>query len=155
MVHTKDVTRAIVFLLNRDDVIGQAYNIADEEPLTVEKYLGTISEAVGLKPMPIMPYLPPLWRKMTEFAANKGHLLAKPLNRLIRHDWGKIVKEHNLINAFDPEMHLDWLLYTSAHHYYDNSKIKALGFEFKYPKFADELKNVVEWYRENRWLPRA
>lgn len=155
MVHAKDVTRAIVFLMKRDDVIGNSYNIVDESPLTVEEYFRTLLNCVGLEPKAKIPYSPFVWRKTAEFAANKGHILVKRLNKRILKDWEKIVKEHNLVRGFDPALHLDWLLYASADHYYDNSKIKALGFEFKYPKFTDELKNVVEWYRENRWLPRV
>lgn len=154
MVHAEDVARAVVFLLKRDDVIGNSYNIVDEGPLTVEDYFKTLLDCVDIKAIPKIPYSPFLWRKTAEFIANKGHMLIRRLNKRIRRDWEEIVKKFDLVKAFEPDLHLDWLLYASADHYYDNSKIKALGFEFKHPRFADELKNVVEWYRENRWLPR-
>jgi len=155
MVHVEDVARAVVFLMEHDDVVGKVYNIVDDDPLTTEQYLLTLYDAVGIEPRFKIPIIPFVWRKTAEFLAHRGHVLINRFNRRLRARWEKVVKEHSLIPAFEPDLHLDWLLYASAPHYYDNSKLKALGFELKHPKFSEGLKNVAEWYRENRWLPRV
>jgi len=32
---------------------------------------------------------------------------------------------------------------------YSNEKLKSTGFEFKYPKFQDGMKETIKWYEEN------
>lgn len=155
MVHVEDVARAVVFLMERDDVIGEAYNIVDDGPLSVEEYMLTLLDAVGLKAGFRIPYIPPLWRAVAQFMANRGHRFINRLNQRIRSGWERVVKEYDLVPAFNPELHLDWFLYASGDHWYDNTKLKSLGFELKHPRFAEDLKSVVEWYRENRWLPKV
>jgi hypothetical protein len=51
-----------------------------------------------------------------------------------------------------PFLEVPTLHYLSCHRVWDNSKLKATGFEFRYPTMANGMRGTLRWYRENGWL---
>ncbi|MCP4683539.1 MAG: hypothetical protein GY864_14510, partial [Desulfobacterales bacterium] len=42
--------------------------------------------------------------------------------------------------------------YVDCDKIWDNSKLKATGFEFKYPTMEEGMKETLKWYRDNGWF---
>ncbi|HEX9097357.1 MAG TPA: NAD-dependent epimerase/dehydratase family protein [Candidatus Dormibacteraeota bacterium] len=56
-VYVTDVVQGLLLALDRDRAVGQAYNIANDQPLTQEELFGAIAAEVGAKPPTIhVPY---------------------------------------------------------------------------------------------------
>lgn len=58
-VYVGDIVRGLLLALDRTDVVGQAYNIASDHPITQIELLSAIAEGVGASPPRIrVPYAP-------------------------------------------------------------------------------------------------
>jgi hypothetical protein len=69
--------------------------------------------------------------------------------------WNRIVKKYRLQKELSPRIDKESLEFGIQDIIFDASKIKALGFQLKYPRFQKGWKNTVEWYQENHWIPRS
>lgn len=155
-VHAKDVAQAAWLLSEKKEAIGNAYNVADDTPLSLSDSLQAIAEPFGIN-LKRRGQIP-VSKKLTSFIAERGRSTFKPmlgrLDRVLAEDWEKLVKQYNLVPALRPRIDLDWITYAIGDHVYDNSKIKALGLKLFYPDFRQGIRETTEWYWENRWLPR-
>lgn len=153
-IHVEDLCRAVVFLVRRDDTVGNVYNIGDENPITFEEFNDAMLKTFGIITKRKIPYIPFIWHPVV-WLLNKTlpPFLINRFNHRIKKLWQLRIKEFNLKEELLPRFDKGWFDYLSSDHYYDISKLKSLGFEFKYPKFSEGIKEVISWYRKNKWLP--
>ena len=52
-----------------------------------------------------------------------------------------------------PRIDRESLDYASGNFVFDNSKLKAMGFDYRYPDYESGCRQALAWYYENRWLP--
>jgi len=152
-VHVEDVARALVHLAGKGTV-GLAYNCADDTPMAWGDMAVFIAEEFGIAPSRIVnvpgqalqlvgrivDYVPERW-------------LTGPRKRIDR-GWAEMVKA-GVKDYLKPSLDLDFLGYLRSNHILDTSRLKSTGFRFNYPSTLDGLRQSIEWYRENGWLPRA
>lgn len=153
-IHVEDLCRAVVFLVKREETVGNVYNIADESAVSFEEFNTAMLTAFGIICKRKIPYIPFIWHSVV-WLLNKTlpQFLINRFNQWIKKRWQIRIKEFNLKEELSPRFDKDWLDYLSGDHYYDISKLKSLGFTFKYPKFSEGIKEVITWYKENKWLP--
>lgn len=123
-VRVEDVAAAAYHLSLREDVVGQAFNIADDSHPTIEEALALAAAAFALKP-------PRLHLPLTIVAAlARMQGLAARLARRI------------------PDLELDAVRYLGADYVVDNAKLKAAGYQLLYPDFTESMREIGRQYRD-------
>ena len=155
MVHGEDVARATVFLLNNPKAYGEAFNVADNDPRRFTDFINIAMEVYGLKPLgPGIPYPPiTLLQSILPYIARDE--IFNPLNRVSGMLWNRLVKKHRLEKELSPRIDKEALEFGVRDMVFGNRKLKALGFQLKYPRFEKGWRNTVGWYQEHRWIPRG
>jgi len=155
MVHGEDVARAAVFLLNNPRAYGEVFNVADNDPRHFTDFINSAMEAYGLKPLGSgVPY-PPVTLLHSTMPYIARDEIFNPLNRISSMLWNRIVKKYRLQKELSPRIDKESLEFGIQDIIFDARKIKALGFQLKYPRFQKGWKSTVEWYQENHWIPRS
>ncbi|MBI2060786.1 MAG: NAD(P)-dependent oxidoreductase [Nitrospirae bacterium] len=153
-VHIEDVCRAILFLMDRGDAVGQAFNIVDDEPLRLDEGFELIMGQFGVRARRIeSPVFAWIARMMCKLLARMPNGFFGPLNRWVQSHWVRIAAKFGVKPELKPRLDRDWLDYLSSERVYDNRKLKSLGFEYAHPKAREGLIEVVQWYRRERWIP--
>jgi nucleoside-diphosphate-sugar epimerase len=128
-LHVEDMCRAVIFACDNDNTIGEIYNISDDTRITSTEFFKLIcKELIGEeKPFMNVPLsiLGPVAR-MSQFIA-------------------KLLGTKSLLEKAT-------LDYMSCDKIWDNSKLKAAGFTFKYPTFEKGMKETLRWYVDNGWF---
>jgi dihydroflavonol-4-reductase len=134
--HVRDIGRAALFLAQREDTIGEDYNVSDPTVISQLDFLKISMLLVGRKvhllPFLRMPMLLPLgiWSsRYLRWLENKY-----PKYRRIR-----IWEESSA-------------RYLSSSYWISSAKLKALGFEWEYPDFTLGLRDMVEWFIKVGWV---
>lgn len=154
-VHVDDVCSAVETLATADenDVLGKAFNVADNAPLTAEETVKVFAKLTGLKTR-TLPSL--LNFALVPFYKHGQELLKKPLsgvNRSMEKSWDEMVQNYALESALKPTFDIGWVDYLWADHAYNTKALKSLGWSPKYESFTTGMPKVIEWYREQGWIP--
>jgi nucleoside-diphosphate-sugar epimerase len=80
-VYVTDVVQGLLLAMDRPEAVGQAYNIANDQPLTQEELLRAIAEEVGAKPPGVRVPYRGLYASayLAEQAARFTHSRRKPM----------------------------------------------------------------------------
>jgi nucleoside-diphosphate-sugar epimerase len=80
-VYVTDVVQGLLLAMDRPEAVGEAYNIANDQPLTQEELLRAIAEEVGARPPGIRVPYPALYATayLAEQAARFSHSRHKPI----------------------------------------------------------------------------
>ena len=128
-LHVEDMCRAVLFALERDETVGEVYNISDGSRMTTTEFFQLVSrELVGAE----KPFLRVPMRLLLPLAAISQRL-AK---------WRKT----------QPALEVGTLHYLSCDRCWDSSKLLATGFELMHPSAVEGLRETLQWYRENGWF---
>ncbi len=128
-LHVQDMCRAVIYACDREEMIGEAYNVADDTHIPMSKFYDIVNQEL-------------LGRKKPFF-----HIpfpIAK-LVAIITGFFGKIFK-------FKPSLEKATLDYANCDKIWDNNKLKATGFKFKYPNMEKGMKETLEWYKDHGWF---
>lgn len=157
LVHLDDVARAVVHVADHPDdraVVGRAFNVGDDAPLPLAEHLASALAALGYEPGRILPTWPRLtsallW--MVRHVPDRA-LLAAVNGRLAR-AWRRLADRTGRVGALVPRVDREALHWMSADHYYDTSRLGALGWR---PEHAVSTASVPETIRAlvaNQLLP--
>lgn len=127
-VHVIDVVRAAIFVSENSKTVGEVFNVADDNPISVEDSFQILSEIFGRNPP-------------------KRHIPKKLvyIYAFLDRFWNKIWRKTSLF-----EKGALPLLFSD--HIYDNTKLKQLGFSYSVPNFKTGILPVIQWYRENGYI---
>lgn len=145
-IHVEDLCRAIWFVCNRDDTIGQIYNVVDD----AESTQGSISDILGK-----------LFNIKIEFYGNlvSGVLdladAADEANDNHMGPWAEACQKDSIHNTpLSP--HMDYELLLHKHLRLDGAKLKSMGFEISYPKPTKEiLTDILNEFAKMKIFPRS
>lgn len=155
MVHGSDVAGAATFLLTKRDSWGEIYNIADDDVMPFTEFVNIACEVFGLSPRGFkIPYPPMSIMKKLRPLLERDRALA-PMNLVTDLLWGQIVKDYALRNELSLRIDKEQVAFWVRDAIFGNDKIKALGYELKYPRFRPGWTMTTRWYEENRWIPRV
>ena len=128
-LHVEDMCRAIIHAYDHDEMIGEAYNVADDTHMTSAEFYRLLGrELLG---------------REKEFL----HLplaVAKPL-AIASQFVARLLKTRPLLEKAT-------LDYVNCDKIWDNRKLKSTGFTFKYPTMETGMKETLAWYRNNGWF---
>ncbi len=141
IVHAEDVARCALHLSDPKKYNGDAYNVADDYTMDLIETISFIANLVGSKFRPIIPMPMKLVYLLLKIVGMWSTWEAKNLR-------SKVNGKPPL-----PLLESDLLVYLKGNFYFDNSKLKETGFEFKYPDRRHGLIELVDWYNNNGWYP--
>lgn len=133
-IHVLDLVRGALFLAEKNEAVGQAYNLAADnvpQPVIME----FLYKALGV------PYkrLPVYW-PIYEFCARIGLGVIKKLDQKARAE------------GLRPKVDVPMAEYVTHQYWFSNKKLRDLGFEFLYPDPRKGLWEYITWCRERGWL---
>jgi len=121
-IRAEDVADAILFLSSQDEAVGQTYNLSDNSN-------PAIKDALTLAAVTFRTSVPKL-----NLPLSLIKLVAR-LDGLISGLRGRI-----------PDLEYDAAKYLYNDYIVDNTRLKKSGYNFKYPDFAESMKQMGEWY---------
>ncbi len=128
-LHVKDMCRASIYAYDHDEMIGEAYNVADDTHMTSAEFYKLLS------------------REMLGREKDFLHLplsVAKPL-AIASQFFARRLKTKPLLEKAT-------LDYVNCDKLWDTSKLKNTGFEFEYPNMEEGMRETVAWYKDNGWF---
>lgn len=153
-VHVDDVGRAAVLVATREYTIGKAYNVADPNPLDALTFLRALAEPLGLTVKPFIPYSAPLMAFAGALLPHLPSFIPDLINRRVEKQWELFKQKHNLApDGLRLRLDTDWIGYMTGDNYYDVTRLKELGMEWKWPDAVAGLQDTIRWYKEQRWIP--
>jgi len=154
LVHTEDVARAAVFLLLHPRALGEAFNLADAQPMPFGSLVNIAMECYGLQPLaPGTPYPPgTLLQSILPYMENEE--IFSPLNRVGTLLWERMGRKNKLRTPLVPRIDPAVLSPASRDLLLDSGKLLGLGFRLKHPSFENGWKKTVAWYVDRSWVPR-
>ncbi|HJL18124.1 MAG TPA: NAD-dependent epimerase/dehydratase family protein [Sandaracinaceae bacterium LLY-WYZ-13_1] len=152
LVHAEDVARAAVFVLEREDTRHEVYNVADEDALTLGDRVTETFNAYGLPsvgagslPRAVLDRVARLFVKPGAYHTADSVALGA---------WRLVVLRHGLKTALRVRLDREALTLLYDDLVVDASKLRALGWLPRYPRFAEGWRQVLRWYQAERWVPR-
>lgn len=128
-LHVEDMCRSVIHAYDHEDMIGEAYNVADDTHITSAEFYSMVSrELLGIE---------------KEFF----HLpisIARPIagvSQFIARVFGT-----------QPLLEKATLDYVNCDKHWDNAKLKSTGFKFKYPTMEKGMRETLQWYKDNGWF---
>ena len=128
-LHVEDLCRAVLFALDRDEFVGEAYNVSDDSRMTTAEFFGLVARELFGEEKPFLHVPLGLLRPA-----------ASALQRLAR------------LSGKRPALEKATLEYLSYDRCWDTSKLAATGFELLHPNAEQGLPEILRWYRDNGWF---
>jgi nucleoside-diphosphate-sugar epimerase len=157
LVHIEDVAGAALHLAEHHDdreVVGRAFNVADDAPLPLAEHVAAALEALGHTPGRVIPYSPRFTAFLLWLVRHiPDRILLEPLNRSLAAGWRRLAERFDASPALAPRIDREVLHWMSADHYYDTRRLKALGWRPRYPVSVDALPQTIRGLLANRLLP--
>ena len=153
-VHVQDMAAATIYAINHPEMAGDFYNVADDCWQTVGTFINNLITPLGI---PQTSFSIPIQRFFVKWGAEALMLTPQTGLSMITHflqkEWSDHIQKHQLIPALNPQFDKGFLTYGSGDHVFDNTKLKAAGFSFKWPDFSIGWQDTVMWYKDNHWIP--
>ncbi len=134
-VHVEDTARFACFIADRDDAVGEDYNMVDSSIISYAEFLQYIALLCG--------------RSMRELPLLKQRHL-RPLMLGAAKAWTWL--EKNLDVPRVRVLEVQSATYVSSSYWLSNRKSLQTGFEYRYADVREGLKDTVAWMREIGWL---
>jgi nucleoside-diphosphate-sugar epimerase len=159
LVHVEDLARAVVHVLERPDdrdVVGRAFNVGDEAPLPLAEHVASALSALGYQPGRVLPSLPRLYAFLLWLFRNvPDRALLDPINRRLQRGWRNLNAARRGSAGLWPRVEREALHWMSADHYYDTSRLQALGWRAVHPVSTEALPGVVRALVSGGLLPEG
>ncbi|MFX1276782.1 MAG: NAD-dependent epimerase/dehydratase family protein [Promethearchaeota archaeon] len=133
-IHVLDLVLAAIYVSEKDEAIGEAYNIL-HDPIWMDEWLEWLNECLSVR-YNILPIWFPLFKLLAKALASIAKLKNKKARKL----------------GIRPIVDLPMVKYLTHQYAFSNQKIKNLGYEFKFDTI-NGFKETIDWYFEHGWLP--
>lgn len=139
LVHLDDLARAVVHIVAHpadDAVVGRAFNVGDDAPLPLAEHLGTALSALGYRPGRYLPSTPRLARALLWLVRHvPDRVLLAPLERRLSSRWERLAARAGAPadGSIAPRIDREALHWMAADHYYDTSRLHAIGWRALHP----------------------
>jgi len=134
-VHVADVARFACFAADRDDTLGEDFNVVDDSIVSYYEFLHYIALLTGrrLRDLPIV---------------RLDHV--RPAFEAAAHAWRWL--ELRLGTPRPRAFEVQSAVYMSSSYWLSNRKTLATGFAYRYADVREGLKDTIAWMREQGWL---
>jgi len=153
MVHVEDIAGATVFVMEREDAIGEAYNVSDDSSMPAGELIETVLDSIGVASRRVLPFPDLLVSTASRIGSHLPRVFSTMLTDYLQRSWDKVVVEHGLVPMLKPRFDPGFTAFGRGDYDFDNSKVKALGYELKHPVFSEGWNSSVRWFEEQGWIP--
>jgi nucleoside-diphosphate-sugar epimerase len=157
MVHLADLALAVRWVIEEKDdarVLGRAFNVADDAPLPLGEHLASALEALGYVPGRVLPTLPRLTRALLWLVREvPDRALLNRVNARLVSGWRRLTERAGIGNTLIPRIDREALHWMTTDHYYDTSRLAALGFRLRHPVSTEAVPETVRALVEAGALP--
>lgn len=151
-IHGEDVARAAALVLDEPRAAWEAYNVADEAPMSLGEVVEAITRCYGLPLGPEVPYPMGLMSLVgPRLAGNRAAVAVAAQGGSAA--WSFVVRRYGLEPIVDGAVDRESFLYSAIEAVFDTTRLRALGFRCKYRSLRDGYPEVMRWYQAHRWLP--
>jgi nucleoside-diphosphate-sugar epimerase len=133
--HVRDLAAAALFLADYPAADGEAYTVTDDGRLDARDLARIVADEMDSKPLILPPVPLGVMRKILSLAARASMAGARRKRKR-------------------PKLEYDQMQYFGRDWLYTNDKLKATGFEMKFPQPEPGLRATLQWYLENGWITR-
>jgi len=161
LLHVEDLARAVAFVAEHPDdraVVGRAFNVGDDAPLPLAEHLATALAALGYETGRVLPVLPRLTGALLWlFRKVPDRVLLDPVNRRLAAGWERLVRRtgDDAALALFPRIDREAIHRMAADHYYDTSRLAALGWKPIHPVSTIGISSTIRALVAERLLPGA
>ena len=153
LVHVEDVAAASVFLIEKEEAIGEAYNVADDTTLAFGDLLEVLMNSVGVRCRKVLPLPGPLISLFMRAGSHLPRAFFTRASGFLTKRWDAVVCRYNLVPMLRPRIDPGITTFGRADYIFDNTKLKSLGYQLRFPDFKEGWRQSVRWYVENEWIP--
>ena len=157
LVHLADLARAVVHVAlhpHDRDVLGRAFNVADEAPLPLAEHLAAALTSLGFEPGRYLPSWPRLTASLLWLIRNvPDRTLLAAVNRRLDRGWQRLGSRTGISAQLTPRVDREVLHWMSADHYYDVGRLRALGWRARHPVATASFPETVRTLVEGHLLP--
>ncbi|XP_034940864.1 uncharacterized protein [Chelonus insularis] len=147
-VHVMDVVRAMWHVTNRDDTIGQIYNVVDESDSTQGSISAVVSELFNINH--------DYWgNTLSTFAKTDMNAVVEEVNDKHMAPWAEACSKDGIENSpLSP--YIDQELLYNKHLYLHPNKLISTEFSYSYPKLTKQaLKEMLDDYVTMKIFPHS
>ncbi len=157
LCHLSDLARAVVYVADHPDdrgVVGRAFNVGDDAPLPLAEHLAVALTALGYEPGRVLPALPRLTGALLWLVRHvPDRTLLSAVNRRLVRGWRHLSGRTGTGVALVPRIDREALHWMSADHYYDTSRLAALGWRPQHPISTASVPETIRALVANQLLP--
>ncbi len=151
-VHAEDVARALLFALREPRTQYGIYNVADDDAISLGDRLALTFDAYGLRSMRAGEL--PSWLLALSDRGARSPAAVGAVDTAALALWKAVVLRHRLKPALRPRLDREAVTLLDDDLVIDTSRLRALGFKPKAPRFAEGWASVLRWYQAEGWVPR-
>ena len=134
-VHVEDIARFALFAADRDELIGEDFNVVDNSIISYHEFLHDIGLLTGrkIRDIPLVS-IRALYPIMARAAAA----------------WTWLQRRFGIprVRVFE----IQSAEYISSSYWLSNRKTLSVGFKYNYPDVKEGLKDTIDWFRQMGWL---
>jgi nucleoside-diphosphate-sugar epimerase len=134
-VHVQDVARFACFIAEREDAVGEDYNVVDQSIISYHEFLHYIALLTG-RPMFDLPFVKNRWLRPVMVGAAKA--------------WTQLEKRFGLPRL--RVLEVQSAEYVASSYWLSNRKSLSTGFVYDYPDVREGLKDTVAWMTRCGWV---
>jgi nucleoside-diphosphate-sugar epimerase len=157
LVHLDDLAQAVAHVVSHPDdraVVGRAFNVGDDAPLPLAEHLAAAISALGYEPGRILPSAPRLGAALLWlFRHVPDQALLEPVNRRLAARWLALAARVRASPAAVPRVDREALHWMSADHYYDTSRLTAIGWRPLHPVSTESVRETIRALLAQGFLP--
>lgn len=131
--HVTDVCESALYIAQRRETIGEAYNVVDDSAYSLAEVIRIVAGTRGYRAYWVMPI--PIW-----------------LVRQIAYVIGFFMRQLSRITKRPPVIETQAVKLLGVDHWYSNAKLKSIGYQFRYTDAKVGLQETVKWYESHGWL---
>lgn len=131
--HVVDVCEAALYIAQRSDTVGEAYNVVDDTAFSLAEVIRIVAGTRGYRTYWVLPV--PIW-------------LVRQLAYII----GFFMRQVSRITKKTPVIETQAVKLLGIDHWYSNAKLKGIGYQLRYPDAKAGLQETVKWYERHGWL---
>ncbi len=152
MVHAEDVARASLFVLEHPDAVGRAFDVSDGDVLGLGERIGVTFDGYGLRSISTGKTPEAFFELLSRLLRTRN--LAGGLDAAAALAWRTVVARHRLKPALRPRFDREVLDLVGRPLIVRAERLRALGWEPRFPRFESGFAEVLRWYQAERWVPR-
>lgn len=149
-VHVEDVANAAIFLLDRKDLAGDAFNICNDSPICLEEFVRAMAEPFDVEVNDSIPYSPKAMKAMRWLINMVPKSMMKKSNSYLQKKWDACREKNRIKEGLVPNIDTAWLDYLADEKVFSIEKLESVGFVLQHNSPKDDLRKLAEYYIEKK-----